>query len=457
MNEYPIALIKLSPEEVRHLGDVRDKLVQSLEPEFFLLRREERRSILSAIISESFSSFDDRTKTLIIDDVAGFGRFEPLFTDPDLEEIMINGINKPVFVFHRENGMCKTDCEVGDKNEMDMLIARIERFAGRKVPVDFPLYDATLPDGQRVNITLPPASPMPTITVRTTHPTPLTIIELIDNGSLTAEAAAFLWTCTDGFGLAHMNMIVCGGTGSGKTTLVNALALLVPQKERIVTIEDTLELNLADHDNWVRLNTATIGREEVNVEDLVKHCLRMRPDRVIVGEVRGEEAIQLAVAMDLGMTAMGTLHANDASETLLRLRSPPMNVPLPLLSLLDVIVVTKRFYQNGQFHRKLVGISEVGRIEGDRVLLGEAFKWNPTNGKLEMKSFPVLIRDSLAAETGKDPKEIMKEFKTRQHLLSWMQKNNLKDWEAISQVIDIYYTDPRALMRKIGLQKDRSA
>ncbi|MCX6798471.1 MAG: CpaF family protein, partial [Candidatus Diapherotrites archaeon] len=279
----------------------------------------------------------------VVREMVGYGIIDPLVRDDKLEEIMIIGSGKPVYLFHREYEMMTSNIEFYSDKEIIDLINRIARQVGRRVDISMPLLDARLPDGSRVNATIPPASvDGSTLTIRKFRKDPYSIIDMITMNTLSVDVAAFLWLCVDGLGAKPANILIAGGTSSGKTTLLNCLASFVPDTERIITIEDTAELNLPLK-HWIRLEARPPGLEgkgELTLDILTKNSLRMRPDRIIVGEVRHDEAFTLFTAMNTGHEGcMGTIHANSPQETIVRVTNPPMNVPEVMLSGLDFILI----------------------------------------------------------------------------------------------------------------------
>lgn len=239
----------------------------------------------------------------VVREMVGYGLIDPLIKDDKLEEIMVIGPNKPVYVFHREYEMMKSNIEFYSEKEVQDLINRIARQVGRRVDMSSPLLDARLPDGSRVNATMPPASVSgSSLTIRKFREDPYSIVDLINMGTVNTEVAAFLWLAVEGLGVKPANILISGGTGSGKTTTLNVLAAFIPANERIVSIEDTAELNLPMK-HWIRLEARPPGLEgtgELTLDILTKNSLRMRPDRVIVGEVRHAEAFTLFTAMNTG-------------------------------------------------------------------------------------------------------------------------------------------------------------
>ncbi len=384
--------------------------------------------------------------------LCGLGPLTPLVEDPKLEEIMVNGINKPVRVFHREKGMCKTNLVFHSSEELMVILKKIAAAESRELNTQSPLLDARLSDGSRINITVPPASLEPTLTIRKFSVTPYSIIDLVNFGTLTFDLAGFLWLAVEGMHITPMNMIIVGGSGSGKTTTLNALTCFIPLSDRVVTIEDTIELNLGKRDNWVQLESSYdyTTRRQITMDDLLKASLRMRPDRIIVGEVRGKEAVSLFTAMDVGISgSMGTLHANDAKETLLRLESPPMNVPKPLLSLLDLILVQNRFkLEDGTVIRRITQVSEVSWL-GDRILLNDIFKWDKSRDLIHSTQLPPQTIEKIAFTCKISKEEVMDEIELRKRLLMWMNAHGKSSYEDVVKLVNEFYRDRNGFLRKV--------
>ncbi len=239
----------------------------------------------------------------VVREMVGYGMIDQLVRDDKLEEIMVIGAMQPVYVFHREFEMMPTNIEFYTDNEIQDLINKIAREVGRRVDISAPLLDARLPDGSRVNATIPPASVSgSTLTIRKFKAEPYSMIDLINMNTMTSEVAAFLWLAVEGMGTVPANILIAGGTGSGKTTTLNVLASFIPPRERVISIEDTAELNLPLK-HWIRMEARPPGLEgkgEITLDILTKNALRMRPDRIIVGEVRHDEAFTLFTALNTG-------------------------------------------------------------------------------------------------------------------------------------------------------------
>ena len=316
----------------------------------------------------------------ILDELTGYGPIQPLLEDPDISEVMVNGPKK---VFIEKSGkVTKSPITFDDDSHVLRIIDRIILPLGRRVDADTPTVDARLPDGSRVNAIIPPvAIDGPSITIRKFKKDKLSIEQLIKYDSLTANMGEFIRACV----LAHLNIVISGGTGSGKTTLLNVLSGFIPEEERIVTIEDAAELQL-QQDHVVRLETKAPnvdGKGSVMIRDLVRNSLRMRPDRIIVGECRGGEALDMLQAMNTGHDgSLTTLHANSPRDALSRLETmvlmAGMDLPLKVVrqqisSAVDLIIQQTRLKDGS---RKVTAITEVVGMEGDTVVLTDIFKFD---------------------------------------------------------------------------------
>jgi len=279
---------------------------------------------------------------------------------------------------------------------------------------------------------------------------PLSIIDLIKNGTLTPEMAAQFWIYIEGMGIKPANILIAGGPGAGKTTILNALLCFIPISDRIVVIEDTLELNTDLEENCSRLESD----EDINLADLVKNSLRMRPDRVLVGEVRGSEALDLMTAMNIGKYCMGTLHASTAREMIMRLENEPMNVPPVLINLVDVFVIMRRVASNGKIRRVVGEMVETGGMEQNTVLLSTL--WTCDLSKLEFRESGVgsIFRDKLAQITGKTPREIMLETALRAKVIHILVERNITEISRVTEIVREYTADPDATIAKLGYKKE---
>jgi len=315
----------------------------------------------------------------VLNDLLGYGPIQPLLDDPEVTEVMVNGPKK-VYV-EKKGQLVKTTIAFDNDDHVQRIIDRIILPLGRRIDVDSPTVDARLPDGSRVNAVIPPvAIDGPSITIRKFSREKLTIDQLIEFDSITKYMAEFLRACV----LARLNILISGGTGSGKTTLLNVLSAFIPEEERIVTIEDAAELKL-QQEHILRMETQpgnVDGRGKVSIRDLVRNSLRMRPDRIVVGECRGGEALDMLQAMNTGHDgSLTTLHANSPRDALARLETlvlmAGMDLPLKVVrqqisSAVDLIIQQTRL-KDGT--RKVTSVTEVAGMEGDTVVLTDVFKF----------------------------------------------------------------------------------
>ncbi len=336
----------------------------------------------------------------VADEVLGLGPLEPLLRDPSVSEVMVNDIDK--VYFEREGRIFRSPARFRDKQHVMRIIERIVAPLGRRIDESSPMVDARLPDGSRVNITIPPASPKaPSITIRKFRADKMRMADLIGVGALSEATAEFLAMCVR----AHMNIIISGGTGTGKTTMLNALSAFIPNTERIVTIEDPSELRLQqDHVITLEARPASIeGKNQIKQRDLVRNCLRMRPDRIIVGEVRGEEAFDMLQAMNTGHDgSISTIHANNPREALARMENmvlmagmelPSRAIREQVASAIHLFIQISRL-QDGS--RKVTHVTEVSGMEGDTITPQDIFLFKldrvDEDGKVHGSMKPTGIR-----------------------------------------------------------------
>jgi flagellar protein FlaI len=385
----------------------------------------------------------------------GYSWLDLLLADEQLEEIMVLGEEKNVQVYHRRHGMCSTNITFEDDEEVINIIARMAREIGRKIDVLNPLLDARLRDGSRVNATIRPITPGgATLTIRKFKLDPLTIVDLINYKTFSAEFAAWLWIAIDGVGVTAASAIVSGGTGSGKTTTLNALATFIPERERVITIEDTMELQLYPHKHWIQMETRMPNVEgvgEVDMNGCLINTLRMRPDRIIVGEVRGPEAKTLFTAMNTGHDGcMGTLHANDAKETITRLTNPPMNVPMIMVPALDIIIMQNRFkHPTKGYVRRITEVAELAGMEGEKVLINWTFKYNVRKDELVETGTPSRLMQDIAEKAGITGTQMNEEIDKKKRVLQWLVDNKKRDLHEVKTIIMNFNRDPEGFLSKI--------
>ena len=466
---YKLKMPELTRQEKKLLDAAKEKAVEEIkiDPDKIPDPAERQRAFMHEILkiiereSKGTGFPPGRIKQIgeaAVRDMLGYGPLDPMIADDKLEDIMVTAVGKPVYVYHRKHGMCSTNVVFENEDSIKYLIDKMARVVGRRIDQQAPLLDARLPDGSRVNATIPPVSlEGPTISIRKFRKDPLTIIDVLNYSTLSTDVAAFLWLIVDGFGIKPANILFAGGTGCGKTTTLNAASTFVPKRERIISIEDTAELQLP-HKHWIRLETRppnVEGRGEITMDDLVKNALRMRPDRMVVGEVRGPEARTMFTAMNTGHDGcMGTVHSNSAAETITRLTEAPMTVPQIMIPALDVIVMQQRIYhrQKGQI-RRVTEVAEVTGLEGDKPQLSRIFKWNPRADAVESTGVPSKIKRTIAEFSGMSGNDIEIEIEKRAAVLEWMKRQGIRNIFEVGRVIQEYYRDPVGTLKRVRAER----
>lgn len=465
--QYNVFKQKYSSEEKLLLSELRENLVdlaissdESLQVNEDKLLNDIKNFLFAKLANNSQNNtisneYLDNLARKLFQDLVGYGEIDPLIRDDNLEEIMVIGIDKPVFVYHREYGMMKTNILFKDAGEVMNLIDSIARQINRRIDQESPILDGRLPDGSRVNATIPPISADgPSMTIRKFKRDPLTIIDLINSKTISVELAAFFWLCFDGLGVKSANAIISGGTSSGKTTTLNALSSFINPKERIITIEDTLELQIP-HEHVIRMETRppnVENRGELTMNDLVKNSLRQRPDRIIVGEVRGSEAITLFTALNTGHSGFGTLHSNDARETITRLTNAPMSVPNIMISAIDFIIMQNRIYRSdGVSFRRISEVAEVSGIEEGVIQLNKIFEWDPQSDTIKNVGITSKTLTEIANVSGNSLNSLYDEIKNREIVLQHMVDQNIRSIRNVSTVLEMYYLDSQKVLNRILL------
>jgi flagellar protein FlaI len=429
-----------------------------LKGKMALLMAEDERRALAAVALEAVLKEDEigefrrelpgaSEKAHFIERFLSYGILEEILCDTDVEDVVINAL-KPIYVHHAKKGFIATPKKFTSRRELDVFIEKIIVFSGRHGYKRIANVELANLAG-RVNIVDTPLGPQ--ITIAKAKVDPLSIIDLVKNGSLSFEVAGQLWLYMEGMSLRPANLIIAGGPGTGKTTLLNALLAFIPPKDRLVVIEDTLELNTFLEDSCSRLE----ADEGLSLSDLVKNTLRMRPERIIVGEVRGEEARDMMTAINIGKYCMSTIHALTSREAIIRLSNEPMNVPNMLIGLIDVFVILKRYHVDGRIYRVVEEVSETSGMENSKVLLSHVFKYNYDQKKVMAVSPSTVYRDRLAQETGLNPREIIAETWIRANILKNLSDRGVHTIKEVATFCRYYASNPTEAMQKVGLDRQK--
>jgi flagellar protein FlaI len=403
---------------------------------------------IEKMVEKNFPSVQESDKAFFVSYIIlrsiGLGEVEMLMSDGGLEEIAINGASGPIWVYHRKYNWLKTNIQIHSEAQIKYFASTIGRKVGRQISMLEPLLDVTLSVGDRVNATLQPISNEGnTITIRKFSPEPWTITDFLQHDTLSYEAAAIVWQAMQ----YELSVLIAGGTASGKTSMLNVLSNFFPPNQRILSIEDTREIKLPHFLHWVPMLTRLPnpeGRGGVTMLMLLQNSLRMRPDRIIVGEIRKPaEAEVLFEAIHTGHSVYATVHANTAEETVARLTNPPINVPKMMLSALSLVVV--------QFRNRRTGVRRTFQI-AEILPNGEAnvlFQYDPTKDKLIAKNPSKSFMKTIQTFSGISISKLQGDLKEKENILKWLVKKNIRTVEGVGQVIAEYYTDPEALLKKV--------
>ena len=376
-------------------------------------------------------------------DLIGYGKLHVLMKDPEIEDISVPGVRKYVYVWHRRYENLRTTIMIESQEEMDMLLSRLAAKGGKQISAANPIVDSTLPEGYRAHLVLGEvASFGGTATIRKYRSIPFTILELVKLKELNLEMAAYLWYLVE----HKRSVIIFGPTGAGKTTLLNAIAMFIRPEMKVLTIEETRELNLP-HPHWVPLvsREAAGAAAQVTLFDLVKSSLRQRPDYVIVGEIRGEEAYVFFQAIATGHGGMTTMHAESVDAAIKRLTSPPMNVPVHHIPLVDAFVHIERVRVQGRITRRVIEITEVAGIEGDQPVLNTLFRWTgEATDTFERVSRSTAL-EHIANTRGIPLELVEREVAERRAILQELLEKGMLDYESFAKTIQEYYLRQRRL------------
>lgn len=388
----------------------------------------------------------------LIRDFVGFNEIEPLLRDFFVEDIECNGVDTPVYIVHRIFRNLKTGLVFKSMDKLESFIEKLAQRSGKYISYASPILDASLPDGSRINATYTKdiTTRGPTFTIRKFTKTPWTPPQLLAFRTLSPEMLAYLWILVQ----YKMNILITGGTSSGKTTLLNAVAFFIPPEARVVSIEDTRELNLP-RENWlpsvVRSATGAGNIGEIDLFTLLKSSFRQNPDYVIVGEVRGKEAYVLFQGMASGHASISTMHADSVDTVIKRLETPPIELSPTLLNVLDCVCIMTHAITKKQETRKLKEIVEIINVTSEGVALTNTpFMWNPSDDSFYFKKESKIF-EKIAKRYGITPQEIDAEFKKRVKLLYNLYQNKVFNFQQFQDVITQYYKKPQEILSKLGI------
>ena len=385
-------------------------------------------------------------------DLVGYGAIDPLMRDPNIEDVSCDGVKKPVYVWHRNYESIETNLDFENDEILDNTVVKLVHMAGKHVSSAFPIVDASLPGKHRLAVCYRrEITPFGTaFTIRKFREDPYSIIDLINIGTFSEEMAAYLWACLEN----RSSIMVLGGTAAGKTTALNSLACLIKPGSKIITIEETAELNLP-LENWVSLiarqsyGLGGSGVGEVALFDLVKTSMRHRPDILVVGEIRGQEAYVLFQALATGHGGMATMHAENIDSAVKRLTQKPMDISPAYIPLMNVVLSIQRVHltknNEKRAYRRVLNVNEVADYEDYKT----AFKWYPARDEHVADFEKSVILSSIAEHQGITRKDLLEEIGRRKDVLHWMRERNIRSYKDVAAIIAEYYARPKHIYEKV--------
>lgn len=456
---YDLEIPKIDTATSVLLEDIRNELIslttvgmrEIVDPEAVKGIRKKFSDDAGKMLEKKIPTINKDTKDVLVNklmqDMLGLGEIEFLVNDSNLEEIVIPSAKEPIRIYHKKYGWLKANFSINKEDEIINYSNIVARRVGRQITVLSPLLDAHLVSGDRVNAVLYPISTKGnTITIRRFARDPYTIIDLIGNKTIDIDVAVLLWLAVE----YEMNIIVSGGTASGKTVILNAFMPFIPPNHRILSVEDTRELMLPDFLYWTPLVTRSPnpeGKGAITMLDLLVNSLRMRPDRIVLGEMRRkEEAMVMFEAMHTGHSVYATMHANSAAETVSRLINPPLSVPPNLLDAVNLNVVMFRDRRKGI--RRVLQIGEFN-VKGDRTDANIIYRWVPEMDKIIKHGESSKFFEDISRNTGMTQAEIDKNLEYKKGILNWLIKHKIRDLPSIGKVLDTYYYDKKILDKHI--------
>ena len=457
--EYRVLEPPLTRDDVKAIKEIRELLLESSHVSLEKLREVGVEKVLEEEIRRVVKRYGVRVRREAWDkilyylkrDLLGYGKIDVIMKDEFIEDISCDGLDAPVFVWHSKYESIPTNIVFKDLEELRALLIRLSYRARKQISVAQPIVEGSLPEGFRIHLTLEEVSRRGgTFTIRKFRRIPYSVINLIKFGTVSPKLAAYFWLLIE----EGRSLMIVGATASGKTTTLNAIATFIRPEAKIVTIEETPELNLP-HENWIPLVTRPSYEEwvrNVDLFDLLKSSLRMRPDYIIVGEVRGEEAFTLFQAIATGHAGLCTMHAENVDYAMRRLLAEPMNVPLFMLPMMNVYCTIKRIKVGARIVRRIVEVNECTGVDVDRgvATFRNVFRYNPVLDEIEFREESYLLR-KLAEEKFKDYDEILEELDRREEIIRYLAEKGKTDYAAISAVVREYYYNPTRVYNAVKM------
>lgn len=434
-----LSMVPIDPSRIQNNEYLKDIQRRSLDAS---------RILIDKYLPGTSSETKDLLCSYITNMMLGLGDLEAPLADENLEEVAVNGSREPIWVFHKKIGWCKSNIKPASEEIIYDQSEMIGRRIGREINNLSPLMDAQLSDGSRVNATLFPISQLGnTITIRKFEKNPWTMPALVKNKTVSPEEAALIWLCIQN----EISLLIAGGTASGKTSFLNASSIFFPANRRIISVEETRELTLPKFFQWVPMLTRQPnpeGKGEITMYNLMVNALRQRPDIMLVGEVRtGKDAETLFEAIHTGHAVYGTIHADNAQDTIVRMTNPPIDTPKIMINAMGGIVVAFRHRSRG-----IRRILELGEIldSGDTNVL---YRWNSVEDKVDTVSPLTRLADTITLYAGLTRKQIDADIAEKVVVLNWMVRNEIIQVDDAGFVVANYYKDREKVLRIVAEDK----
>ncbi|MCX9085721.1 MAG: type II/IV secretion system ATPase subunit [Candidatus Methanoperedens sp.] len=456
-NVYYVVEPQLSDFEKLFLDEIKDRLkdvllfedIKSEEDKDKTLTEKVRKLVrdyaidVTPLITEKILYYTRR-------DFIKFGKIDALMHDDRIEDVSANGFGIPIYLYHKKYTNLATNV-VFTESEIDSYVIRLAQRCGKHISIAEPMIDATMPDGSRIQMTLGTAVTThgATFTIRKFSEVPITPVDLINWHTFSAEEMAYLWMCIEN----NKSLIYAGGTASGKTSSLNAVSLFIPWQAKIITLEDTRELKLP-HPNWIpgvtRDSFTPDGKGSIDMYDLLKAALRQRPEFLLVGEVRGKEALTLFQAMSTGHTTFSTMHADSVSSAIHRLENPPISVPRTMIQALNIISIQSQTFVNGKRARRNMKLVEITDIDPTtrNIKTNDIFVWDALTDKFNRVGESKALSE-IMLRRGWNMADMKKELSYRQKILEFMVNNKISDFNAIATIIHDYQVAPEKVLKKL--------
>ena len=460
---YKVVEPELTSNEQQQLKFIQDTLMKTFDVRLDELETQRIESYLVETINKIINKYEltvnDVYKKKILyytkRDFLGYGKIDPLMRDPNIEDISCDGSTVPIFLYHRRFGSLKSNVIFDTEDELSAFVVKLAQKCGKHISLAEPMLDATMPDGSRIQMTLSKTVTArgSTFTIRKFRSDPITPTDLIEYHTMSVEMVAYLWLAVEN----GINALIAGGTAAGKTSTLNAISLFIPRESKIVSIEETREINLP-HPNWIPgvarsgfgeiVNDRLVG--EIDLFDLMKAALRQRPEYILVGEIRGREAFVLFQAMATGHTTYSTFHADSTKSLIHRLEGKPIDIPRVMLQSLDIVSIQVSAKLGDQHVRRCKQIVEIVDIDPmtKEILTNEVFRWDPSDDRFTYSGKSYII-ERIRTQYDMTKEDMMNELRQRVEILEWMRKNNIRAFNEVARIISTYAETPDEVMQKI--------